>query len=113
MLVRSFDLTIFNPLPPFLSYLSSRDCLFPSTSPLWLTLTGDVPTRAFFLSYFHIFFSKSFGGASMRAGRATYLAELGSSSQVIRGIGRWSSDAWEIYIRVHPALLQALLRHRL
>jgi len=45
----------------------------------------------------------------MRVGGATYLAELG----VIRGIGHWSLDAWEIYIRIHPTLLQSLLHHRL
>ena len=80
-------------------------------SPLWLTYSGEVPTHAFFLSYFHLFLPKMFGGASMRAGGATYLAELGSPSQLIRAIGRWLSNAWEIYIRVHPTLLQALLHH--
>jgi len=48
----------------------------------------------------------------MRAGGATHLAEIGTPSQVIRGIGRWLSAAWEVYIRIHPVLLHFLLRHR-
>ena len=98
VLVHAFDQSILDPLLSFLSYLSSRDTLFPSLSPLWLTSLGDVPTRSFFMSYFHILFSKSFGGASMQAGGATYLVQLGTSSQIIWGTGRWSSDAWELYI---------------
>ena len=47
----------------------------------------------------------------MRAGGATHLAQLGTPAPVIRALGRWSSDAWELYIRVHPTLLQALLHH--
>ena len=48
----------------------------------------------------------------MRAGGATRLAELGTPSKVIRAFGRWSSEAWELYICIHPSLLHALLHHR-
>ena len=112
VIIRAFSPTIFDPVPIFSRYLSSRDNLFPLASPLWLTSKGEVPTRSFFLSHFRIFFSKSFGGASMRAGGATHLAQLGTPSQVIRAIGRWSSNAWEVYIRVHPSLLQTMLHSR-
>ena len=112
VLVRAFSPTLFDPVPIFFHYLSSRDRLFPLASPLWLTSKGEVPTRSFFLSCFYIFFPKSFGGASMRAGGATHLAQLKTPAQVIRALGRWSSDAWEVYIRVHPTLLQALLHCR-
>jgi hypothetical protein len=109
--IRAFNPTSFDPLPIFHRYLLSRDHLFPAASPLWLTSERTVPFRSFFMSCFQSLFPKSFGGASMRAGGATHLATLGTPSQLIRALGRWSSDAWEIYIRVHPALLQALLHH--
>ena len=111
VLVRSFNPSSFDPCPFLLLYLLSRDRLFLAASPFWLTASGEVPTRSFFLSYFHVFFPKSFGGASMRAGGATYLAKLGTPSQIICAIGRWSSNAWEVYIHMHPTLLRALL-HR-
>jgi hypothetical protein len=85
----------FDPVPSFLRYLLSRDTLFPASSPLWLTSAGDVPTRSFFMSRFHTVFSKSYGGASMRAGGATHLAKNRTPAECIRAIGRWSSDAWE------------------
>ena len=113
VLIHAFSPKLFDPVPVFLCYLTSHDRLFRAVTPLWLTSTGEVPTWSFFLSCFHVFFSKSFAGASMRAGGATHLALLlGTSSKVIRAIGRWSSDAWELYICVHPTLLQALLHHR-
>ena len=112
VLIRAFDNSSVDPIPAFTCYLSSRDHLFPASSPLWLTSAGTVPTRSFFMSRFRRFFPNSFAGASMRAGGATHLAMLGVSSKIIRAMGRWSSKAWEIYIRLHPTLLQALLRHR-
>jgi hypothetical protein len=112
VLIRAFSPTLLDPVPVFSRYLASRDRLFPAATPLWVTSKGEVPTRSFFLSRFYLFFSKLFGGASIRAGGATHLAQLGTSAQIIRAMGRWSSDAWEIYIRVHPVLLQALLHCR-
>ena len=111
VLIHAFDSDSIDPTLIFIRYLSSRDLLFPAASPLWLTSAGTVPTRSFFMTCFHLFFSRSYGGASMRAGGATHLAKLGTPSKVIRAVGRWSSDAWEIYIRMHPTLLHALL-HR-
>ena len=110
VLIRAFS-SSFDPVPVFSRYLFSRDHLFPAATPLWLTFKGEVPSRSFFLSRFHLYFPKNFGGASLRSGGATHLAQLQTPDHVIRAIGRWSSDAWELYIRVHPTLLHALL-HR-
>ena len=110
VLIGSFS-SSFDPFPIFHRYISSRDRLFPAASPLWLTAAGNVPTRSFFMSRFRKIFPKSFAGASMRAGGATHLASLHTPPEIIRAVGRWSSDAWEIYIRVHPTLLHALI-HR-
>lgn len=111
VLIRGFSSprALFNPFPAFCRYLSSRDSHFPALSPLWLTSEGEVPTRSFFMSRFRAFFSKNYGGVSMRAGGATHLALNGAPASIIRAMGRWSSEAWEVYIRVHPTLLQALL----
>ncbi|KAF9034567.1 putative retroelement protein [Panaeolus papilionaceus] len=93
----------------FVQYLSIRDEHFPYLSPLWLTAAGDVPTRSFFISRMKKFnFGNTISGQSMRAGGATALAELGIPPHLIQATGRWSSDAWKIYIRKHPLLLAAL-----
>ena len=110
VLISSFN-SSFDPFPIFYRYLCSRDRLFPAASPLWLTAAGNVPTRSFFMSRFRKIFPKSFAGASMRAGGATYLATLQTPPELIRAVGRWTSEAWEVYIRVHPTLLHALLHH--
>jgi len=39
VLIRSFQSCYFDPVPSFLSYVTSRDTFFPSASPLWLTST--------------------------------------------------------------------------
>ena len=112
IVIRPFHVSSIDPIPAFARYLTSRDRLFPASSPLWLTSQGTVPTRSFYMTRFHRLFPKDYGGASMRAGGATHLAKLGVSSQVIRAMGRWYSEAWELYIRVHPAILQELLPRR-
>jgi hypothetical protein len=98
-----------NPLTHFLNYLNSRDNLFPWASPLWLTTAGTVPTRHFFMNRLTTFFKDNVGGHSMRAGGATSLAEHGVPPSIIQPMGRWASDAFLIYIRKNPALVQALL----
>ena len=98
-----------DPLSVFIEYLTSRDRAFPLSSPLWLTSKGTVPTRDFFISRLHRFFENDIAGQSMRAGGATSLAEHGVPPSLIQLIGRWSSDAFFIYIRKSPVLIQALL----
>ena len=98
-----------NPLFHFKAYLASRDRLFPLSSPLWITEAGEVPTRSFFTSRLGIFFDNSVGGQSMRAGGATSLAEHGVPPSIIQPLGRWSSQAFLVYIRRSPALIQAML----
>lgn len=97
------------PLQFFSKYLLSRDSLHPVASPLWLTESGSIPTRAFFISRVRQFFSDDVAGQSMRAGGATALAEHGVSPYIIQASGRWASEAFLIYIRKNPTLIQALL----
>jgi integrase len=98
-----------DPLQCFREYLASRDALFPLLSPLWLTSKGSVPTRDFFIRRLRHFFDRDVAGQSMRAGGATSLAEHGVPPSLIQLIGRWSSDAFFIYMRKSPVLIQALL----
>jgi hypothetical protein len=60
-----------DPVPVFSQYLHSRDRLFPWHQHLWLTSSGDVPHRAWFMRRLRQFFPSSIAGHSMRAGGAT------------------------------------------
>jgi hypothetical protein len=93
----------------FTRYLSSHDALFPLVSPLWLTSTGTVPTRSFFIWRLRAFFPSDITGQSLCAGGATMLADLGVSPHIIQAAGRWSSEAFRIYVRKNPFLLQNLI----
>jgi len=97
------------PLTHFSKYLDSRDRKHPMALALWLTEAGTVPTRSFFMARLHQFFSKDVGGQSMRAGGATALAEHGVPPSIMQACGRWASEAFLIYIRKNPTLLQGLL----
>jgi len=98
-----------DPFSPFLTYLASRDRLFPFHPELWLKSDGSIPTRTWFLRHLYKHFPHDVGGHSMRAGGATALAEAGLPPHIIQAIGRWSTDTFQIYIRHHPVLLAALL----
>ena len=98
-----------NPVSIFTNYLSSRDHLHLFSSPLWIKENGSVPTCNFFITRLCRYFEKDIAGQSMRAGGATSLAEHGVPPSLIQFMGRWSSDAFFIYIRKSPVLIQALL----
>jgi hypothetical protein len=98
-----------DPVAVFARYLASRDASSAGYFPyLWLTAQHDVPTRSWFLSRFHRFLPPSFGGHSLRSGGATFFASQGWPNDRIQALGRWASDAFQLYIRKHPVLLQAL-----
>lgn len=98
-----------DPYAYFLAYLRLRDERFPFHSALWITSTGEIPTRGFFIKYLRRFFDKHISGHSMRAGGATFLAEKGVAPHLIQAAGRWSSDAWQLYVRKNPMLMESLL----
>lgn len=102
-----------NPTPLIASYLNRRDSLFPNRIELLLRADGSVPTRGWYISRLqHLFPTNGFGGHSLRAGGATELALKGTPEPIIRRMGRWTSEAWERYVRVHPVLLSAVLQSR-
>jgi hypothetical protein len=97
-----------DPLRIFLTYLSSRDSLFPNRAELWLRENGSVPTRSWFIHRLRSLFPNDIAGQSMRAGGATDLAARGFPPDAIMLIGRWLSDDWRKYVRQHPTLMHAL-----
>ena len=109
ILIKSRQYCDINPLTTFTIYLDSHNQKFPLLSPLWLTLSGSIPTCHFFIVRLQCYFKHDIAGQSMRAGGATSLAENSISSSLIQLIGCWSSDAFFIYIRKSPVLIQALL----
>ena len=101
-----------DPYEPFSRYLASRDKNFPLNPELWLTSRGSVPTRHWFLSRLRKFFPRNIAGHSLRSGGATSLAEAGADLATIQAVGRWSSDAFRIYIRKNPVVIHAILLGR-
>ena len=98
-----------DPYNHFVTYLTSRDTLFPLNPELWLTSHGTVPTRHWFMARFRSLLPPAFSGHSMRAGGATSLAETGADLSTIQAVGRWNSDAFQAYIRKNPVVIHALL----
>jgi hypothetical protein len=96
---------------PFRCYLTLRDHLFPFRAELWLKKNGTIPTQGWFLHRLRRHLSGNIGGQSLRAGGATALAKAGVPPHLIQAIGRWSSEAFRIYICRHPVLLAALLHN--
>jgi len=101
-----------DPYPIMARYTVSRDHLFPLHPQLWLRANGSMPTRSWFLSRLSAFCPPEIAGQSMRAGGATALAEAGAPGELIRGAGRWSSDAFERYIRKNVIVLHTLILGR-
>src|ERR1700690_495159 len=93
----------------FITYLTSRDKLFPYNAELWLRENGQIPTYTWFITRMRKLFPKEIAGHSIRSGGATALAESNIAPHLIMAIGRWSSEAWRIYIRKPPVLLASLV----
>lgn len=91
-------------------YLMRRDARFAEDKPLFLTKEGAVPTRSWFLNRFKKFFDKTKSGHSMRSGGATAYAQEGLPLDHIQDLGRWSSEAFKIYVHGHPLLRLATTR---
>ncbi|KAI8585496.1 hypothetical protein BDZ88DRAFT_401049 [Geranomyces variabilis] len=84
-------------------------CLFHSSANgpfLWIIDT-ELPTQRAFIDLWRSICGYSVGTSSFRAGGATHMALTGLPPTTIRRWGRWSSDAWDRYVRYHPAMLAA------
>ena len=106
-------LSILDPVHFFRIYLDSRDKRYPHLPELWLCSDGRVPTQSWFINRIRaIFPSNEIAGHSLRSGGATALALTGTPLHQIQSAGRWSSDAFLIYLRKNPLLIQGSLTGR-
>ncbi|KAJ8482206.1 hypothetical protein ONZ45_g15029 [Pleurotus djamor] len=102
-----------NPIPYLVQYLQRRDHRFPLSPALWMREDGSIPTRNFVISRFKKLFDGDVGGHSLRAGGATFLAEMGVPNHIIQARGRWASETFQIYIRKNPTILQSMLANNI
>ncbi|SRR5258708_6206861 len=103
-----------DPMHFFKIYLSSRDQFFPHLPELWLRRNGRVPIRSWFINRIRIVFPfNEIAAHSLGAGGATALALAGTPLQQIQNIGRWSSDAFLIYLRNKSASYSRFSRRAL
>jgi len=102
------DRVTYLPRQGVLCPLTTLSALKTATSalddPLFPDASGAPMTRGRFMAMFRRFFGNdtSLSGHSFRCGGATWLASQGYSSLDIQRIGRWSSEAFKIYLRSHP-----------
>lgn len=98
-----------NPLPVLQRYLAIRDTNFPLNPELWTRSNGSVPHYSWFVNRLKDVLTGNIGGSSLRSGGADHLARLGTDPALIQACGRWASDAYKIYLRTHPAMVQHLI----
>lgn len=78
----------------------------PSSGPLFTFMSGTSVSRKYFLEQLCLSLnwcgldSKQYKGLSFRIGAAITAFTKRISDQKIKGMGRWSSDAFKKYIRV-------------
>ena len=97
-----------DPITLLQEFVLRRDKVHGAQRALFLREDGSHPTRAWFDAKLFSFVDRSFGGHSPRASGATFYASLGLSESIIMALGRWSSEAWKIYIRDNPCVRAAL-----
>jgi integrase len=98
-----------DPVASMREYIKLRDSRHSFLPELWLRESGKRPSRSWFLSILKkLFPDPDISGHSLRAGGATYLATEGVPEERIQRIGRWSSNAFQIYIREHPMMLHLI-----
>lgn len=101
---------IANPVELLKEYVARRDGTHGSHPDLFICEDGSVPTRAWFDSkLFALVDRLNYGGHSLRSGGATFYASLGLPEDIIMALGRWSSQAWRIYVRENPAVRAEVL----
>ena len=103
---------LLDPKRIFLRYLASRDTHCGILPNLWSKRDGTIPTRSWFMANLRSIFPNDVGGHSFRSGSATRLALMGVPDDKIKAIGRWSSEAFRIYIRKNPVVLMALVSRK-
>ncbi|KAF9450881.1 hypothetical protein P691DRAFT_664294, partial [Macrolepiota fuliginosa MF-IS2] len=94
-----------NPIVNVPCHFLWRDRLFPNVEWSRITSIGVPPSRIRFLCRFHQFFSRVYGGHSLRADGAMLLTRMGVDFNLIQALGRWSSDTLYTHIHQHPLIV--------
>ena len=89
------------PISAILAYLHRQG---PSSGPLFIDTHGQPLTRSRLSSFIQSLLQGAgipghFSGHSFRIGAATTAAQCGIPDHLIKTLGRWSSDAYQLYIR--------------
>ena len=89
------------PISAILTYLHQRG---PSSGPLFIDTHGQPLTRSRLSSFIQSVLQGAgipghFSGHSFRIGAATTAAQCGIPDHLIKTMGRWSSDAYQLYVR--------------
>ena len=92
-------------------YLLARDRLFGSDGALFLRENATIPTRRWLVDGIKARCGNTFTGHSIRAGAATWYASQGVDVETIKRIGRWSSERWSAYVRLHPSIAVEMRNH--
>ena len=99
------------PVTAILQYLAIRP---PTEGPLFITEQGSPLTKQLFIRRIREALhqanidSSHYKGHSFRIGAATTAAVCGLNEGPIKALGRWSSAAYQLYIRIPPAELAGI-----
>lgn len=94
---------IADPVSLLQLYLSCCDARHGTHPALFITAAGTHPSRNWFNGRFFCLLGKEYGGQPCCSGGITFYASLGLDEDILMGLGRWSSQAWKLYLRDHPA----------
>ena len=84
--------------------------------PLFVSSEGSTVARATFVAAVRVALlaagisSEGYAGHSFRIGAATSAARAGVPAHLIKAMGRWSSDAFMVYLRLPPETLASIAR---
>ena len=92
------------PLCPVLAILAYLHLRGPSSDPLFMDTHGQPLTRSCLSSFIQSVLQGAgipgqFSGHSFRIGAATTTAQCSIPDHLIKTMGRWSSDAYQLYVR--------------
>ena len=98
------------PVRSLTQFTAARDARFPAADPLFLLWDGTTLTRPVLNAALRAALGPGFSSHSLRIGLATSAFEVGVEDDVIQRLGRWSSGAFNGYIRSQrPAVSRARL----
>ena len=95
---------IADPVSLFWNYVKCRDAVHRAQAALFICENSTHPTCSWFEKKFFTILDCSFGGHLPWVGSTTFYVSLGLSEDIIQALGRWSSEAWKIYIHNNPTI---------